>query len=205
MIVKFDLSPIPSGANIGSATLSLYTFKVATSCCSPFGPMAQCTKYLYTVTGDWAENTVTWDNKPTLSSNSITQCTNTDVPAWEEFDVTDAVKETFATPNTNNGFLFRCKETGGDLGTTMRSSEASQQEYRPKLTITYKNTGVIQHKIQGKITPAKEYKITVYNLLGKEIASYVLKDISQLNKKISAGALHIVRINNQKIKIINQK
>jgi len=99
------------------------------------------------------------------------------VPAWEEFDVTNAVKEMIAGTSENNGFLFRCKETGTDLGITMRSSEASQQEYRPKLTITYESSGIIQQKIHGKIIPAKEYKITVYNLQGKEISSYVLKDI----------------------------
>ena len=202
--MKFDLSPIPTDISITDAKLSLYTFKVATSCCSPYGPMAQCTKYLYTVTENWAENTVNWDNLPLLSSSSITQCTNTNVPAWEEFDVTDAVKDMFANPKTNNGFLFRCKETGTDLGITMRSSEASQQEYRPKLTITYENTGIIQQKIQGKITPAKEYKVKVFNVQGKEIASCVIKDIKKLDGILHVG-VNVVKINNQKLKIIRQK
>ena len=204
MLVKFDLSPIPSDATIESATLSLYTFKVATSCCSPYGPMAQCTKYLYTVTEDWAENTVNWNNKPAISSSSTTQCTNTNVPAWEEFDVTDAVKEMFAAPNANNGFLFRCKETGSDLGITMRSSESSEQGYKPKLTVTYEPGISIQQPIQGKIIPAKQYKVTIYNLHGKEVTSYVMKDISKLNKMLPVG-VNIVKINNQKLKVIKQK
>ena len=204
MYARFNLSPIPTDATISNATFSLYTFKVATSCCSPFGPMAQCVKYLYTVTGEWEENTVAWDTKPVTSTSSITQCDNTNVPAWEEFDVTDAVREMLAGTRENNGFMFRCKETGTDLGITMRSSEASEQEFRPKLTITYETSGIINQKAHGKIIPAKEYKITVYNLQGKEINSYAIKDIKILDKMLPAG-VNIVTINNQKLKIIKQK
>lgn len=204
MYVRFDLSPIPTDANVTDAKLSLYTFKVATSCCSPYGPMGQCVKYLYTVTQEWEENTVVWDSKPAISSTSITQCDNTDVPAWEEFDVTDAVKEMRAGTHENNGFLFRCKETGTDLGITMRSSESSEQDYKPKLTVTYASSGIIQQKIHGKIIPAKEYKVKVFNLQGKEITSYVIKDIKKLDKMLPVG-VNIVKINNQKLKIIKQK
>ena len=202
--MRFELSPIPSDASVTAAKFSAYTFKVATSCCTPFGPMAQCVKYLYTVTNEWEENTVAWDTKPAISSSSITLCDNTDVPAWEEFDVTDAVKEMVAGTRENNGFLFRCKETGTDLGITMRSSEASEQEFRPKLTITYESSGIIQQKIHGKIIPAKEYRVKVFNLQGKEITSYVIKDIKKLDKMLPVG-VNIVKINNQKLKIIKQK
>jgi hypothetical protein len=163
--------------------------------------MAQCTKYLYTVSEDWSEATINWNNMPTTSPSSVTQCANTSVPAWEEFDVTITVNEMLANQRSNNGFMFRCKETGTDLGITMHSSEASQQDYKPKLTINYTVTGIINQNIKARITPASSYKVTVFNLQGKAINSFVMKDLKQLNKKLSVG-VNIVKINNQKLKII---
>ncbi len=201
MYAKFDLSPIPANAIINSAKLSFYTHKVATSCCSPFGPMAQCTKYLYTVEADWSEATINWTNKAATSSSSVTQCTNTNVPAWEEFDVTLTVNEMLAGKRGNNGFMFRCKETGTDLGITMYSTESNQQEFKPKLTVNYTVTGIINQNIKHRIEPANQYDITIFNLQGKAINTFILKDIKHLNKKLSAG-VNIVRINSQKLKII---
>jgi len=167
--------------------------------------MAQCTKYLYKITATWAENTVNWNTKPATSSTQITTCTNTKTPAWEDFDVTNTVKEMLASPSTNYGFLFKCKETTSDMGITMRSSESSQTTYRPKLTVVYEGgSGILPQKMFGSITPAKEYKIAVFNLQGKEIASHTIKNISTLKKMLPAG-VNIVKINDQKVKIVKQQ
>ncbi len=163
--------------------------------------MAQCTKYLYTVEGEWSQGTITWLDMPATSSSSVTQCDNTTVPAWEEFDVTITVNEMLANQRSNNGFMFRCKETGTDLGITMYSTESNKQEFYPKLTVNYTETGIINQHIKHRIAPASQYSITVFNLHGKAVNTFVLKDIRQLNKRLSAG-VNIVRINSQKLKII---
>jgi len=209
VLAKFDLARIPADATITKAVLSFYTFKVATSCCAPYGPMGQCTKYLYRITDSWNENTVNagstaWDNQPALSQSQSASCTNTKTPAWEEFDVTADVKDMFAKPATNFGFLFRCKETDTDMGITMRSSESSQPTYRPKLTVTYESSGIIHQNILNTFNNILEFKVTVYTMQGREISSGVLKNIRQLETMLPAG-VNIVKINGKKMKIIKQK
>ena len=206
MLIKFDLSPIPTDATITNANMSLYTFKIAESCCTPGLMMAQGNKYVYNVTKSWVESTVNYGNQPTASTTKTSENTKKAVPAWEDYDVTTAIEAMYSNPSTNYGFLIKCGEavTYEDFGILMRSSEYSDMTYRPKLTVTYEPGSSIQHPIHGKIIPAKEYKVKVFNLQGKEITSYVIKDIKLLNKTLPVG-LNVVKINNQKLKIVKQK
>jgi len=54
-----------------------------------------------------------------------------------------------------------------------------------------------------KINMSKEYNVTLFNIQGKTLKSFKLKELSLINKMVPIG-LTIAKINGQKIKIIKQ-
>src|ERR1041385_1817674 len=65
-LIKFDLSSIPTGATINSATLSLY-YAYNTGSAGQAGAN-DC--YLKEITSPWTESTVNWNNQPTTTATN---------------------------------------------------------------------------------------------------------------------------------------
>src|ERR1041385_6955140 len=70
-LINFDLSSIPSGATINSATLTLYNNPQSSNGLQN-GQHSQLSgsdaAWLQRVTSTWAENTVTWNTHPTTTT-----------------------------------------------------------------------------------------------------------------------------------------
>jgi hypothetical protein len=127
--VGFDLSSIPSNAIITSAAFKVYLFEA-------YG-LSSVSIQLCRVTSSWADNSVTWKNKP--SSSSYTQI-NVDTQVREYgWNVTSLVQDywvgrDFGT-SPNFGLELRGPESGAYYLRSFYSADAKSN--KPYLVVTY--------------------------------------------------------------------
>lgn len=159
-------------------------------------------KSLFRVTKDWAESKVSWfdpwaSEGGDYSGTAIAQSSASSLNTWETFTVTPVIKDIIENNARNNGFLFKFDSKTPRHGVCFRSSEYSQAEQRPKLTVTYEdpNTAIIPNRfVEADISGPCE--VTINNLQGRRIASYTLRNADQLKQiktSLSSGA-HIINI-----------
>ena len=127
-LVQFDLSSIPVGSTISSATLSLYASTAA----------AARTYGAYRITATWVETTVTYTNQPTTAGTATaTAASGTTM----NFTVTADLQDWIETPTaTNWGWMVmdESEGTGGAAQTTIYTrEEGTLTTLRPKLAVTF--------------------------------------------------------------------
>jgi len=131
MYIQFDLSSLPAGAVIESASLGLYYFDSG----SAAGSVG-----VYKVTNDWNESLITWANQPTFGSAAKSTVT---VPAANTsdfvfWDITALVKGWYSSPATNYGVVLRdTDESTDEGGKGFYSSDCAVANQRPELIIHY--------------------------------------------------------------------
>jgi len=134
VLIRFDISSIPSGSNIDSAYLYLYYFAWADR--NPVGRELTC----YRITSNWDENTVTWNTRPGISAGA----TSTEIVPSSfrglEWDVTYDVQN-FVDENMDNyGWQIIDEEYWG--GYDIPLTYCHSKEYGsliPYLEITYED------------------------------------------------------------------
>lgn len=143
-LIRFDLSSIPAGAKIISATLSLYNYSHSASASGG-------TLSAYSASKPWIESQATWNicstgnswaaaglqagaDYRTSPASSIT--IDTAINVWRELDVSTLVQEWVNGSVDNNGFVVR-SPTGGVKPRFYSSGFLSNPLLRPKLTVTY--------------------------------------------------------------------
>ncbi len=132
-LVAFDLSGIPSGANIVSAELKLYYIGNGNP-----GDVYQVCR----ITKDWDENTVTGQD---INQNKNVVCTGitATVPStpntWMTWDVTDEVKAFLDGTYENHGWLIKSNtyNSWNPWKSQYLSKDSSDSAYYPQLVITY--------------------------------------------------------------------
>ena len=135
MVVKFDLNTIPNDVTVTEATLSIYPFRKYYE--GNNGP-----KSVFRLTKDWSESSVKWNtpwstNGGDFSTPALASSNNSSYNVWEDYDVTSAVKDMIENSGNNYGFIFKFDSMTPKKGVSIWSSESSQEDKRPKLTITY--------------------------------------------------------------------
>ena len=109
--VKFDLSTIPLGSTISSATMSLY-MKDA--------PSESRTLEAQRASASWVETTITWNNQPGVSGSAVTAASGT-AAGWVAWTVTADVQAFIQNQTATNSvwseWLFR-PDTLPDCGAT---------------------------------------------------------------------------------------
>lgn len=145
-LVRFDLSSIPAGAVISSATLSLYNH-------SHQADINCGTVSVNPVSKPWAENQATWN----VSSSGVNWATagmqagadyatdldttitiDTAINVWRNFDVTAMVSRWTSGAAGNNGFVIRSAAWG--VKPHFYSSDyLSDPTLRPKLVVKFES------------------------------------------------------------------
>ena len=123
-LVQFDLSAIPPGAIILTATLDLYQ--------SPVFPDEQLSAAVALVDESWSENTVTWNSRPAATSygDPSTQF-NTNAIGWVRWDVLNTVQRWWTGQDANNGFLFTA------MGAGLSQFQSRENSVPPRLIVWY--------------------------------------------------------------------
>lgn len=139
-LIHFDLSSIPSGATIDSATLSL-NLMYATD---------DRVHDIHRVTSSWEGSTVCWENQPSFSSTPTTNAhTGTTPDSWVAWDVTSDVA-VFASGTPNYGWLIKepVESLGEPLGAFYYSSDFTGDiSLKPKLEVTYTEAAATTYTI----------------------------------------------------------
>ncbi len=105
-LFRFNLSNIPSGAVIQSATLYLYSDPTSTT----VGPTSNSptsgsnSVYFEKVASNWGETAVTWNNQPaTTTTGRIWQSASTSATENIQVNVTSFVQDWVNSPSANYG------------------------------------------------------------------------------------------------------
>lgn len=135
-LLKFDLTAIPSGANIISAKLSLY--------CNTISGHHQLhagnnSSYLLRILEPWNQNEVTWNTQPatTFDQSVILPQTTSQTEDYTDIDLTEMITFFHENPTQNYGFMLRLVEEIQLAAMVFSSSNHTQPEKRPMLTIEY--------------------------------------------------------------------
>lgn len=143
-LFEFDLSSIPAGAVIGSATVSIY---VGFNAFSPVSSRLTSVS-LYQVTSDWTEMGVTYDTRPTWNT---TQATSMSIPAgtgsggsipfngYINGNITNLVQDWVDGDITNFGLVTSDTYTTAGL-LRIYAHEAAGTGNDPRLRVTYTYT-----------------------------------------------------------------
>lgn len=129
-LVKFDITSIPPGTPIPSATLHLYYFAWQDS--NPAGRPLRCRR----VTRDWEEETVTWNTRPGWSSVITDAVPVPGSYGWMEWDVTEDVQAFVNGDEVDFGWVIRDETYWGGSGIPfMRFYSKEYGEFTPYLEV----------------------------------------------------------------------
>jgi len=123
---QFDLSAIPAGSTINSATFSIYIRSMTG---------ADSTNTYHKITSNWEESTVTYMTKPSFGDSIGTMHINS--IGWKDMNVTNLVSDWIT--NGNNYGIYLQYTGGSIMGPSYSPSGdyADDTSLRPKLTINY--------------------------------------------------------------------
>ncbi len=146
-LLQFDVSGIPAGKIVQSATLRMYFRALA----SPYTKLTQnLAVEVYATSKSWKELEATWrrrlagTNWTTVGGDYVSPAITTKALAkdmvpgqWVEFTVTSQVQSWIDGVSTNNGFLLRMPATTTALDELIFSSRQATSN-PPELVVTYR-------------------------------------------------------------------
>ncbi len=127
--VEFDVSSIPSGSTVNTATLTLCARRV---------PGSTRTIDLHRITASWVETTLTWNNQPSVAASVTDSTTTPGSPACMTWDVAADV-QLWIDGTANEG--WRAKDSVEGQGTRYITEFAARENGtpadRPILDVNY--------------------------------------------------------------------
>ncbi len=129
-LLEFDLSAIPVGATITSATLSLY-HELNTQ----FTPAVY---NAFRVTSAWSESTVTFNTAPTFDPVAVSSLTFSGAAGvFRDWSVTSVVQGWVSGTFANHGLWIEEVPVGGTATAYFASSDAADSSWHPTLTVDF--------------------------------------------------------------------
>lgn len=131
-LLKFDLSLIPSGTTISSASLKLYYYRYDDT--NPVGRAISC----YKITTDWDEYSSTWHNRPSHTSAVTSYATlPSHTGCWITWDVTSDVQDFVNGTKTNYGWWIMDENYWGTYNIPQQyyKSRESGVSFKPYLEV----------------------------------------------------------------------
>ncbi len=126
--VQFDVSSIPAGSTINSATLNL---------CAVLVPNATRAYNVHRVTAGWAEGTITWNNQPPVAATATDSATTPAAPGCMTWTVTTDV-QAWVDGTANNGWRVRDSvETANDTGRFRSREDGAVPAEQPRLKVVF--------------------------------------------------------------------
>ena len=163
-LIEYDLSFIPAGSVINSATLYLYANNNSLN-----GYPGQPTYgsdnagYLRRITQSWDENTVTWNNQPlTTAVNQVLIPQSTSTSQDYVLNVTALTQDIIDNPTSGYGFmLMEANETNFYNSQLFCSSDIADTNLAPALVVNYTApSGMICFEVQPNAAEGKDAVIT---------------------------------------------
>lgn len=142
VLIEFDLTKIPENATLDSAFLSLYfnyNSVYSTEHNGPSGYNGSTDFIIYKVTSDWEENTVNYENQPSIDeyANILVPGAITGTQDFENIDVTSIFQTMFYNRESNFGFLLKLVDEDPYRMLLIASSDHPDEKVRPKLDVYY--------------------------------------------------------------------
>ena len=127
---QFDVSSIPAGSTVDSATLTL---------CATAVPGATRTYDAHRVTASWVETTLTWNNQPSVAASATDSVTTPAAPGCMAWTVTSDV-QLWVDGTANNG--WRVSDSVEGQGTKYITKFRTREDTavpaeQPTLDVTY--------------------------------------------------------------------
>jgi len=200
--MSFDVSSIKKGTKIDSAILYLYAKNCTAIQSTQF---TNVKKNIFPFSAAWGWFTITWNNCPAYSSTPIASAGTNQVNVWEVYNLTDYINGIVNNNQSNNGFIIKSSVESGVVGVSFESPYSENAKNKPRLVINYENTVdlKIPNPVLREIRVSNEYAITLFNIQGKVLKSFTIKDLKLLNTIAPIG-FTIAKINNQNIKILKR-
>ena len=153
-VLDFDLSSIPSTAQITRARLNLYGQEVVTGSLTGHynytvmqnSSYKQNECYLERITDDWDESTVCWSSQPatTTYNRKTLDESNARQQDYLDVDVTDLVQDMVEDPDNSHGFMMRLVNEAKYASMSFYSSDYVDPKKWPVLEITYTDENLVQ-------------------------------------------------------------
>lgn len=208
-LLQFDLSSIPAGSAVVSATLSLtHSSTVAHSASSDNAEL------LAKITQQWYENTVTWNNQPTYSTTDTIQIGSTNVGDDKpNINLLSFVQDWVNNPLNNFGMVMHLVDEPGTLGRfqSYASSDNPDSSARPKLVVEWLScTSTSVEEISANNFSANVYpnpatdelhlqttdggmiNAIIYDMLGNKISES--KNVAVVNVKSLSAGFYLVNV-----------
>jgi hypothetical protein len=191
-LIDFDLSTIPENVIITSAYLSLYNNPQSSNVSGEHSSLSGSNAcWLQRVIENWNENTVTWNNQPSVTTtNQVALSQSTSIHQdYENIDVTKLVKDMVSDLTKSFGFMLRLQTEEYYRCLILASSDAVDSTLHPKLEICYKlSTNIMETSVNNNVfkvfpNPTHDY-INIKLMNNKEATFDILNMNGQLISKI---------------------
>jgi len=134
--IEFDLTALPSEAQIDSAFISLYY-----NATSPYGSdhSGETDFVIQRITTDWEESTITWVSQPSASESKqvLVPGALTKTQDFENIDITKLLRDINNDRENSHGFLLKLQNESPYSVLRLASSDHRDKNVRPELEIYF--------------------------------------------------------------------